>query len=125
MQFCRIILSILRRFILETFTLSKWLADSGPNVILIIDDDTSWSNLGTNWPNTRDTPFLYHLASISLRLTYYHSGASVSSVSRATLLTDRLPLRTDVWQNLAASTLRGLPTNETVLSEYPKTLLAF
>jgi arylsulfatase G len=85
-------------------------------------DDMGWGDIGANWPNTRDTPFLDHLASISLRLPDYHSGASVCSVSRAALLTGRLGLRTGVWHNFAATALGGLPTNETIIPELLKTV---
>ncbi|CAF3892068.1 unnamed protein product [Rotaria sp. Silwood1] len=81
-----------------------------------------WGDLGANWPNTRDTPFLDYLASISIRLPDYHSGASVCSVSRATLLTGRLPQRTGVWHNFATTALGGLPTNETIISELLKSV---
>lgn len=48
--------------------LSKRLAGSRPNIVLVMADDMGWGNLGVNWPNTLDTPFLDHLASIDLRL---------------------------------------------------------
>lgn len=49
-----------------------------------------WGDIGANYNQTRDTPFLDQLASISLRLPDYHSGASICSVSRAALLTGPL-----------------------------------
>jgi arylsulfatase G len=85
-------------------------------------DDMGWGDLGANWPNTRDTPFLDYLASISLRLPDYHSGASVCSVSRAALLTGRLTPRTGVWLNFASTALGGLPINETIIPELLKSV---
>ncbi|CAF1356749.1 unnamed protein product [Adineta steineri] len=105
-----------------TIPLSERLADSRPNIVLIMADDMGWGDVGANWPNTRDTPFLDYLASISMRLPDYHSGASVCSVSRAALLTGRLTPRTGVWQNFASTALGGLPTNETIISELLKTV---
>ncbi len=94
--------------------LSKRLACSRPNIVLIMADDMGWGDIGANWPNTRDTPFLDHLASISIRLPDYHSGAA--------LLTGRLAPRTSVWQNFAPTSLGGLPTNETIISELLKSV---
>ena len=102
--------------------MSQRLAGSRPNIIFIMADDMGWGDMGANWPNTRDTPFLDYLASISIRLPDYHSGASVCSVSRAALLTGRLGLRTGVWQNFGTTALGGLPTNETILPELLKTV---
>ncbi len=102
--------------------LSERLAGSRPNIVLIMADDMGWGDLGANWPNTRDTPFLDYLASISIRLPDYHSGASVCSVSRAALLTGRLAPRTGVWQNFALTAIGGLPINETIISELLKSV---
>ena len=93
---------------------------SPPNIILIMADDMAWADLGANWPNNHSTPFLDQLAKNSLRLTDYHSGNSVCSPSRASLLTGRLTPRQGVWQNFGTTSIGGLPTNETVLGEYFK-----
>ncbi|CAF2198406.1 unnamed protein product [Rotaria magnacalcarata] len=106
----------------HTVTLSQRLTGSRPNIVLIMADDMGWGDLGANWPNTRDTPFLDYLASISIRLPDYHSGASVCSVSRAALLTGRLTPRTGVWTNFASTALGGLPVNETIISECLKSV---
>lgn len=102
--------------------LSKRLSGSRPNIVLIMADDMGWGDLGANWPNTRDTPFLDYLASMGMRFTDYHSGASVCSVSRAALLTGRLTPRTGVWINFASTALGGLPVNETIISELLKSV---
>ena len=96
------------------------MAGTRPNIVFIMADDMGWGDVGANWPNTRDTPFLDYLASISVRLPDYHSGASVCSVSRAALLTGRLAPRTGVWQNFATTALGGLPVNETIIPELLK-----
>jgi arylsulfatase G len=100
--------------------LSEQLAGSRPNIVLIMANDMGWGDIGANWPNTRDTSFLDYLASISIRLPDYHSGASVCNVIRAALLTGRLPLRTGVWMNFVSTALGGLPTNETIIPELLK-----
>lgn len=117
-----LLLHLFSWIVCDDVPLSKRLAGSRPNIVFIMADDMGWGDLGANWPNTLDTPFLDHLASIGLRLPDYHSGASVCSVSRAALLTGRVTLRTGVWQNFATTSLGGLPTNETIIPELLKTV---
>ena len=117
-----LLLNFLLCFAQRVVPLSERLTGSRPNILLIMADDMGWGDVGANCPNIRDTPFLDYLASISIRLPDYHSGASVCSVSRATLLTGRLGPRTGVWQNFATTALGGLPTNETIISELLKTV---
>ena len=110
------------QYISSDIPLSEQLAGSRPNIVLIMADDMGWGDIGANYNQTRDTPFLDQLASISLRLPDYHSGASICSVSRAALLTGRLAPRTGVWTNFASTALGGLPTNETIIPELLKTV---
>ncbi len=117
-----LVLHLLPCFARRDVPLSKRLTGSRPNIVFIMADDMGWGDIGANWPNTRDTPFLDYLASISIRLPDYHSGASVCSVSRAALLTGRLAPRTGVWQNFATTALGGLPINETIISELLKSV---
>jgi arylsulfatase G len=117
-----LVLNVLPCSSIRAVPLSERLADSRPNIVLIMADDMGWGDIGANWPNTRDTPFLDYLASISIRLSDYHSGASVCSVSRAALLTGRLTPRTGVWVNFASTALGGLPVNETIIPELLKTV---
>jgi arylsulfatase G len=117
-----LLLHLLTCFAQRVVPLSERLAGSRPNIVLIMADDMGWGDIGANWPNTRDTPFLDYLASISIRLPDYHSGASVCSVSRAALLTGRLTPRTGVWHNFDTTALGGLPINETIIPEFLKTV---
>jgi arylsulfatase A-like enzyme len=117
-----LLLHLLLCFAVDDIPLSERLAGSRPNIVLIMADDMGWGDIGANWPNTRDTPFLDYLASISIRLPDYHSGASVCSASRAALLTGRLTPRTGVWRNFGTTAPGGLPTNETIIPEFLKTV---
>jgi len=85
-----------------------------PNVVLVMADDMGWGDVGFNWPNTRDTPFLDSLAKDSLVLLDHHSGASVCSPSRAALLTGRYGARTGVWQNFGTVAMGGLVSTFTL-----------
>ena len=96
------------------------LRGSLPNVVLVMADDQGWGDVGFNFPNSRDTPFLDSLAQRSFVGLDHHSGASVCSPSRAALLTGRMAPRTGVWRNFDAVAAGGLTTNETVLAEYFK-----
>ncbi|KAF4519860.1 hypothetical protein B566_EDAN005198, partial [Ephemera danica] len=92
-----------------------------PNVLLLLADDMGWGDLGVNVPQfPSNTPHLDALSNQGLRLTDFHAGASVCTPSRAALLTGRMGLRTGVIQNFAASSVAGLPRNETTLAEILK-----
>ena len=105
---------------LPPLPLSSRLRASLPNVVLVMADDQGWGDVGFNFPNSRDTPFLDSLSLSSFVGLDHHSGASVCSPSRAALLTGRLAPRTGVWRNFDLVALGGLPTNETILAEYFK-----
>lgn len=101
-----------------------WFLGSGsclqpsPNFIIILADDIGWGDLGANMATERShTPNLDKLASEGLRLVDFHSAASTCSPSRASLLTGRLGIRNGVTHNFAATSVGGLPMNETTLAE--------
>ena len=87
-----------------------------PNVVLVMADDQGWGDVGFNFPNSRDTPFLDELASRSFVGLDHHSGASVCSPSRAALLTGRLGARTGVWRNFDSVALGGLVRLSRIMS---------
>lgn len=89
-----------------------------PNFIIILADDIGWGDLGANMAAERShTPNLDKLASEGMRLVDFHSAASTCSPSRASLLTGRLGIRNGVTHNFAATSVGGLPMNETTLAE--------
>ena len=87
-----------------------------PNLIYIMADDSGYGDLGANGFGA-DTPFLDFLAARSLRFTDFHSGASVCTPSRASVMTGRLPIRTGVWQNFEPRSMAGLPLDEITLAD--------
>ncbi|XP_069685122.1 arylsulfatase G-like [Periplaneta americana] len=91
--------------------------NSRPNIVIIMADDMGWGDVGANWPQTVDTPAIDQLAREGLRLTDFHTGASVCTPSRAALLTGRLGLRTGLVENFGPESLGGIPTNETTVAE--------
>ncbi|XP_073516457.1 arylsulfatase G isoform X3 [Phyllobates terribilis] len=93
-------------------------SDKKPNFIIILADDMGWGDLGANMAAGQShTPNLDKLALEGLRLTDFHSAASTCSPSRASLLTGRLGIRNGVTHNFAATSVGGLPINETTLAE--------
>jgi arylsulfatase len=64
-----------------------------PNVILIMADDLGYHDLGCYGHPSIRTPHLDKLAASGLRLTGFHSGATVCTPSRMALLTGAYPVR--------------------------------
>ena len=68
-------------------------AERRPNVILIMADDLGYQDLGCYGHPSIRTPALDKLASGGIRLTDFHSGATVCTPSRMALLTGAYPVR--------------------------------
>ena len=64
-----------------------------PNVILIMADDLGYRDLGCQGHPAIRTPVLDRLAAGGIRLTNFHSGATVCTPSRMALLTGAYPVR--------------------------------
>lgn len=99
---------------------------SRPNIVVFFSDDTGWGDLGANGGAfdsaavPSETPHLDGLAAAGLRLTDFHTGASVCTPSRAALLTGRLGLRTGVTHNFGVASTMGLDRNESTIAEVLK-----
>ncbi|XP_071987874.1 arylsulfatase G [Engystomops pustulosus] len=103
---------------LESSSCHQQITYKQPNFIVILADDMGWGDLGANMaPERSHTPNLDRLASEGLRLVDFHAAASTCSPSRASLLTGRLGIRNGVTHNFAATSVGGLPINETTLAE--------
>ncbi len=87
-----------------------------PNVIIIFTDDQGYQDLGCfNSPKIK-TPNIDKLASEGLRLTSFYVSASVSSASRAGLMTGRLNTKNGVKGALFPGD-KGLASSEVTLAE--------
>ena len=64
-----------------------------PNVILIMADDLGYRDLGCYGHEKIRTPVLDRLAAEGMRLTNFHSGATICTPSRMALLTGAYPVR--------------------------------
>ena len=93
--FCRIL--TLRLFMLTVFFVASnhvlSVEPSGPNVILIMADDLGYQDLGCYGHPAIRTPHLDQLAAQGVRMTDFHSGATVCTPSRMALLTGYYPYR--------------------------------
>lgn len=67
-----------------------------PNIILIMSDDHGWGDTGFNGNTTVQTPAMDQLVKQGLVFDRFYSGSAVCSPTRASVMTGRNPLRTDV-----------------------------
>ncbi|MDF1738327.1 MAG: sulfatase [Verrucomicrobiales bacterium] len=66
-------------------------ADERPNILFILADDLSWSDLGCYGNPWFETPNLDKLATQGARFTQAYSAAPICSASRASILTGKTP----------------------------------
>lgn len=87
------------------------VAREKPNIILIMADDLGWGDVGFNGNKQIKTPYMDKLAAQGVIFDRFYSGCSVSSPTRASVLTGRNPFRTGVF-NANVGILR--PEEETL-----------
>lgn len=83
--------------IFPLFTGNILIAQSLPNIILIMADDLGWGDVGFNGNTIIKTPYLDSLASEGLIFDRFYSACAVSSPTRASVLTGRNPFRMGVF----------------------------
>jgi len=100
------------------------LADNHTNFIIINCDDMGYGDLGCYGHPTILTPNLDRMASEGQKWTSFYVSSSVSSPSRAGLLTGRLGVRTGMYGNqkgvLFPNSPKGLPENEKTIASLLK-----
>jgi arylsulfatase A-like enzyme len=79
------------------------LAQSLPNIILILADDLGWTDLGCQGSKYYRTPNLDKLASEGVRFTTAYSACTVCSPTRAAVLTGQYPARLHITDWIAGS----------------------
>ncbi|MFR9557694.1 MAG: sulfatase [Rikenellaceae bacterium] len=89
---------------------------SKPNVIIIFTDDQGFGDLGCYGSPDIKTPSIDKMAAEGLRLTSFYVSTSVSSASRAALLTGRLNSRNGV-PGVFFPNAEGLSQSEITLAE--------
>lgn len=71
--------------------------DTRPNFIFIFCDDLGYGDLGCYGNPTIHTPNIDRMAAEGMKLTQFYVGASVSTPSRSSLMTGRLPVRNGMY----------------------------
>lgn len=87
-----------------------------PNIIIIFTDDQGYQDLGCYGSPLIATPAIDRMAEEGLKLTDFYVSASVSSASRAGLLTGRLNTRNGV-KGVFFPGVKGMPAEEITLAE--------
>jgi len=100
-DFCR---KLVWAFLISAFPIGSTkpaLADSKPNIILILADDLGYGDLSAYNPSSKiPTPHLNQLAAQGMRFTDAHSPSSVCTPTRYGLLTGRYAWRTKLKQGV-------------------------
>lgn len=92
------------------------VAQDRPNIIIIFSDDQGYQDLGCYGSPDINTPNIDRIAKEGLKLTSFYVSASVSSASRAGLMTGRLNTHNGVTGVLWPDS-KGLPLSETTIAE--------
>ena len=113
---------ILNTTLLLTFAAGAMQASSPrPNIILILADDLGYSELGCYGNTFNETPNLDAMAAQGLRLTSAYAAQTVSSPTRAALMTGFYPHRTGIIDYLRPNDTKHLDEAYTTLPEMLKT----
>ena len=91
-------------------------AQHKPNIVIIFTDDQGYQDLGCYGSPLIQTPAIDGMAREGLKLTDFYVSASVSSASRAGLLTGRLNTRNGV-KGVFFPESEGMPSEEITLAE--------
>jgi arylsulfatase A len=97
-----------------------------PNIIIILDDDLGYGDLGCYGHPSLNTPNLDRMAAEGLRFTEYYAPHNLCTPSRAALLTGRLAVRsgmggTEKHHVLYPDNNGGLPQTEITIARALKT----
>lgn len=71
-------------------------SEKKPNVVFVFADDLGWKRLGCYGTDFYETPNLDNLASQGMLFTQAYTAASISSPTRASLMTGKYPARLNV-----------------------------
>lgn len=93
-----------------------------PNIVFILADDLGYAELGCYGNTFNETPNLDKLAQNGIRFTNAYAAQTVSSPSRAALLTGLYPPRTGIIDYLRPNSTLHLDENFTTLPEALKSV---
>ena len=98
------------------------IAQTRPNIVLIMADDLGYGDLSCYGSDDIKTPNIDALAKHGIRFTDYHSNGAVCSPTRAALMTGRYQQRCGVEGVITAAQHRevGMPLSEVTIAEVLK-----
>ena len=88
-----------------------------PNIILINMDDMGYGDLTVTGAQGYSTPNIDHLSFEGVRFTQFYSPSSVSSASRAGLMTGCYPNRISIYGAIKPETGIGVHPDEIFISQ--------
>lgn len=88
-----------------------------PNIIMILADDLGYGDLSCYGSDSIHTPNIDQMAEEGLRFNRFYTNASVSTPTRAGLLTGRYQIRSDMAHIEAPWVNKGLPPEELTIAE--------
>lgn len=91
-----------------------------PNFIIIYADDLGYGDVGAYGAKDIATPNIDKMAENGLKFTSLYAGSSVSTPSRASMLTGRYPSRMGIKHVYQADTPSGLDPEEVTIAEQLK-----
>ncbi len=94
-------------------------AVAAPNIIIIVVDDLGWPDVSVYGRSTVPTPNLYRLGRSGVAFTNGYAAASVCSLSRAAILTGKMPQSYGLTYNIDESGQQdqGLPLDQTTMAD--------
>jgi arylsulfatase A len=87
----------------------KPAGEKQPNVVMVLADDLGWKRLGCYGSDYYETPNLDALASDGMRFTQAYTAASISSPTRASLMTGQHPARLNITDFIPGSEFPDRP----------------
>ena len=94
------------------------VADTQPNVVVIVTDDQGTGDAGCYGATDLQTPAMDALAAEGVKFTQFYAAAPVCSPSRAALLTGKVPQRAGLTGNAGSEPgVRGMPSEQTTMAE--------
>jgi arylsulfatase A-like enzyme len=88
-----------------------------PNIIIILADDLGWGDLSCYGSDSIYTPNIDKLSENGLTFTQFYTNGSVSTPTRAGLLTGRYQIRSGMTKIQAPWVREGLPPDEVTMAE--------
>lgn len=90
---------------------------NSPNIIFVLLDDLGYGDLGCYGSTVNRTPTINKMAKEGIRFTDAYSASSVSTPSRAAIMTGKYPIRTGLTNVLFPTAKKGISPDETTMPE--------